>query len=73
MADNHGNTPAAWTAVGVAMLGFWALAAAGQIDPTRTLYSASRWLWGFCSMSADFWEWSIALVRSSSLAGSPLM
>ena len=22
MADNHGNTPAAWTAVGVAMLGF---------------------------------------------------
>ena len=22
MADSHGNTPAAWTAVGVAMLGF---------------------------------------------------
>ena len=22
MADNHGNTPAAWTGVGVAMLGF---------------------------------------------------
>ena len=22
MSDNHGNTPAAWTAVGVAMLGF---------------------------------------------------
>ncbi|WP_101524194.1 HGxxPAAW family protein [Nocardioides houyundeii] len=22
MADNHGNTPAAWTAVGVAMVGF---------------------------------------------------
>ena len=22
MADNHGNTPAAWTACGVAMLGF---------------------------------------------------
>ncbi|PVG83642.1 hypothetical protein DDE18_04760 [Nocardioides gansuensis] len=22
MADNHGNTPAAWTAVAVAMLGF---------------------------------------------------
>ncbi len=22
MASNHGNTPAAWTAVGVAMLGF---------------------------------------------------
>ncbi len=22
MANNHGNTPAAWTAVGVAMIGF---------------------------------------------------
>lgn len=32
-------------AAGVAILGFWALAAAGQIDPTKTLYSGSRWIW----------------------------
>jgi uncharacterized membrane protein YedE/YeeE len=32
-------------AAGVAMLGFWALAAAGLIDPAKTLYSGSRWIW----------------------------
>jgi uncharacterized membrane protein YedE/YeeE len=32
-------------AAGVAMLGFWALAATGQIDPAKTLYSGNRWLW----------------------------
>ncbi|RYY92385.1 MAG: YeeE/YedE family protein, partial [Comamonadaceae bacterium] len=32
-------------AAGVAILGFWALAAAGQVDPAKTLYSATRWIW----------------------------
>lgn len=32
-------------AAGVAMLGFWALAALGQLDPAKTLYSAGRWIW----------------------------
>ena len=32
-------------AAGVAILGFWALAAAGQIDPAGTMYSGNRWLW----------------------------
>jgi hypothetical protein len=32
-------------AAGVAILGFWALAAAGQIDPAKTLYAANRLIW----------------------------
>ncbi|MDB5858899.1 MAG: YeeE/YedE family protein [Ramlibacter sp.] len=32
-------------AAGVAIVGFWALAAAGQIDPAKTLYSGNRWIW----------------------------
>ncbi|MCG2593435.1 YeeE/YedE family protein [Ramlibacter sp. XY19] len=32
-------------AAGIAILGFWALAAAGQIDPAKTLYSGNRWIW----------------------------
>lgn len=32
-------------AAGVAMLGFWSLAAAGLVDPAKTLYSSPRWLW----------------------------
>jgi uncharacterized membrane protein YedE/YeeE len=32
-------------AAGVAMLGFWGLAALGEVDPTRTLYSGPRWTW----------------------------
>jgi uncharacterized protein len=32
-------------AAGVAMLGFWALALAGLVDPGKTLYSSPRWLW----------------------------
>ncbi|HEY8361092.1 MAG TPA: YeeE/YedE family protein [Ramlibacter sp.] len=32
-------------AAGVAILGFWTLAALGQVDPAKTLYSASRWIW----------------------------
>ena len=32
-------------AVGVAMAGFGALAYAGLIDPTKTLYASNRWLW----------------------------
>lgn len=32
-------------AAGVAILGFWALVAAGLVDPATTLYSGSRWLW----------------------------
>ena len=33
MADNHGNTPAAWTAVGVAMLGFLVGSIALMLSP----------------------------------------
>ncbi|MBI5279211.1 MAG: YeeE/YedE family protein [Burkholderiales bacterium] len=29
----------------VAMLGFWALVMAGQVDPAKTLYSSNRWTW----------------------------
>jgi uncharacterized membrane protein YedE/YeeE len=32
-------------AAGVAMLGFWVLAATGQVDPAKTLYSSPRWTW----------------------------
>lgn len=35
-----------WTlAMAVAMIGFWALALAGLIDPTRTIHASSRWIW----------------------------
>jgi cyanate permease len=33
MSDNHGNTPAAWTAVSVAMLGFVVGAVGMLLDP----------------------------------------
>ena len=33
MSDNHGNTPAAWTAVGVAMLGFVVGGIALMLEP----------------------------------------
>jgi uncharacterized membrane protein YedE/YeeE len=32
-------------AIGVAMIGFYALAAGGLIDPAKTLYASSRFLW----------------------------
>jgi len=32
-------------AAGVAIVGFWALVAAGQLDFGKTLYSGNRWLW----------------------------
>jgi uncharacterized membrane protein YedE/YeeE len=32
-------------AIAVATAGFWALAALGQLDPAKTLYSGNRWLW----------------------------
>ena len=32
-------------AAGVAILGFWTLAAMGQVDATKTLYSSNRWIW----------------------------
>jgi uncharacterized membrane protein YedE/YeeE len=32
-------------AVGVAMIGFYTLAAAGQIDPSKTLYASNRFIW----------------------------
>lgn len=35
MADNHGNTPAAWTAVAVAMLGFLVGGIALMLSPVN--------------------------------------
>jgi hypothetical protein len=35
MSDNHGNTPAAWTAVAVAMLGFVVGGVALMLDPVN--------------------------------------
>ncbi len=35
MSDNHGNTPAAWTAVAVAMLGFVVGGVALLLDPVN--------------------------------------
>ena len=35
MADNHGNTPAAWTAVGVAMVGFLIASIALMLSPVN--------------------------------------
>ncbi len=32
-------------AIGVAMIGFYTLAASGQIDPAKTLYASSRFIW----------------------------
>ena len=44
MSDNHGNTPAAWTAVTVAMLGFVVGAVGLMLEPINwvILGSASR-------------------------------
>ena len=39
MSDNHGNTPAAWTGVAVAMLGFVVGGAGLMLDPvSMTLF-----------------------------------
>jgi hypothetical protein len=39
MANNHGNTPAAWTAVSVAMLGFLVGSVALMLSPvSETLF-----------------------------------
>lgn len=35
MSDNHGNTPAAWTGVAVAMLGFVVGGIALMLDPVN--------------------------------------
>jgi hypothetical protein len=35
MSDNHGNTPAAWAAVGVAMLGFVVAGIGLMFDPVK--------------------------------------
>jgi hypothetical protein len=35
MSDNHGNTPAAWAAVGVAMLGFVVGGIGLMFDPVK--------------------------------------
>lgn len=35
MSDNHGNTPAAWTGVGVAMLGFVVGGLGLMFDPVK--------------------------------------
>ena len=35
MSDNHGNTPAAWTAVSVAMLGFVVGAVGLMLEPVN--------------------------------------
>jgi uncharacterized membrane protein YedE/YeeE len=32
-------------AIAVSIAGFWALVLAGQVDPAKTLYSGTRWLW----------------------------
>ncbi|WP_295659330.1 HGxxPAAW family protein [uncultured Nocardioides sp.] len=37
MADNHGNTPAAWTSVGVAMLGFLVGGIALMLSPVNLM------------------------------------
>ena len=37
MANNHGNTPAAWTAVSVAMLGFLVGSVALMLSPISEL------------------------------------
>lgn len=37
MANNHGNTPAAWTAVSVAMLGFLVGSVALMLSPVSML------------------------------------
>ena len=39
MADNHGNTPAAWTAVAIALLGFVVGGVGLMLDPvSMTLF-----------------------------------
>ena len=47
MSDNHGNTPAAWTAVAVALLGFVVGGVALMLDPVSlTLF------WIGCAIGA---------------------
>jgi len=41
MSENHGNTPAAWAAVGVAMLGFVVAGIGLMFDP---IYLAVFWV-----------------------------
>lgn len=48
-------------AAGVAMLGFWALAAAGQVDPGKTLYSGNRWLWASAAVGGALFGFGMVL------------
>ena len=56
MSDNHGNTPAAWTAVAVAMLGFVVGGVALMLDPvSMTLFwvgiALGALLWAFIDVA----------------------
>src|SRR5438067_653172 len=48
-------------AAGVAMLGFWALAFAGQIDPAKTLYTGNRWLWLSATVGGSLFGFGMVL------------
>ena len=46
MADNHGNTPAAWTAVAIAMLGFVVGGVALMLEPVSMML-----FWAGCALA----------------------
>ncbi len=57
MANNHGNTPAAWTAVGVSMLGFLIGGISLMLTPvSMTLF----WLGVFLGLGALPLFWVMA-------------
>ena len=45
MSDNHGNTPAAWTAVAIGMLGFVVGGIALMVSPINM-----TWFWIGCAV-----------------------
>src|SRR5687768_12566731 len=58
-------------AIAVSMLGFWGLALAGQIDPTKTLYGGTRWLWLSAAVGGAMF--GFGMVLASGCAGKTLV
>jgi uncharacterized membrane protein YedE/YeeE len=48
-------------AVGVAMIGFAMLAYAGLIDPAKTIYSSSRWIWLSAAVGGSMFGFGMVL------------
>ena len=58
-------------AVGVAMIGFYALSVAGLIDPAKTLYASSRFIW--LSALIGGWLFGFGMVLASGCGSKTLV